>query len=176
MVGNNVTQFCEHLHGQRLKFFSTSDECLLIGSGKAYTLSTQEANCWKHGVLYCVTYEKMIFNGKRYCSDKYKRCTRTNDTIVEIVDGKVGIISNICKITNEREETEVIIFVKVVQTSNSPDISTDDVTITHIRQCHPDVDVTLRPYMPKCIVGPCILMQVDNTYYVSNIPRGCLGD
>lgn len=116
----------------------------------------------------------MIYNGKRYTSESYERCTKTNDSAVEITRG-VGIITNICRVKNDCNKERVILFIRDLQIDEAPYISTNHVKVSHIRRYYPCTGV-LYACTPASIIDQYIFMNVDNKYYVSNIPRGCLGD
>lgn len=44
-INNNVRQFCENLYDNKVKFFTTIQNCVLIGSGKQYNLNEEETEC-----------------------------------------------------------------------------------------------------------------------------------
>lgn len=104
LASDNVRQFCQQIFENKVKFASAVQNCVLIGLGKPYKLSKEESKLLGCCIISCKKYEKMIYNGKRYTCEAYTRCTKTNDTVVEIAAGIIGVINNICSIINDCHE------------------------------------------------------------------------
>jgi len=176
LASDNVRQFCQKIFENKVKFASAVQNCVLIGLGKPYKLSKEESKLLGCCIISCKKYEKMIYNRKRYTCETYTRCTKTNDTVVEIAAGIIGVINNICRIINDCYEEKVILFIRDLRVDETPYISTNHVKISHIRRCYPDSTNVLYSCTPASIIDQCIFINIDDKYYVSNIPRGCLGD
>lgn len=175
VIRNEVREFCDKLYGKQVKFYTDVDNCRLIGSGKPYELSTDEGNSLGLQVFDCKTYKKIIYNGVRYTSEAYDRCTKTNDSVIYTIDKGVGIITNICRLKSESDEEKVVIFMKRIRLENSPYISTTHVKVVHIQRCY--IDQRILICIPLTSID-CqgILMKIANNYYITKIVHGCLGD
>ncbi|XP_071570621.1 uncharacterized protein [Temnothorax nylanderi] len=175
--GNRFIDFCEHYFQNRLKYVCKIDDCVLLGSGKDYTLTLEEQNCFGSAIS-CKVFHKMLCHGLRFTSEIYTRANKSNDSIIVTRDGTKGIITNICsyEITeNDRVVKKVVVFFRKINVSCQPYLATNDVIVTHIRECF-ITDGLLEKCSPAFIRDHCIMMTLNDKHYISDIPRGCLGD
>lgn len=180
--GRRYSQFCQNLDNKNKVHFSMKvGDCTLLGSGKKYTLLPEEvATLNETFPINCISYEKIIVNGIRFTSLLYKRQQKSTDSVIRTPDGVKGTISNICCFDVCQEDRSVrkrvIVFVREILVRNDPYLTTSDVTVTHIKRCNVNNTNPLRACDPTSLRDQCILITVDNKSFISEIPRGCLGD
>ncbi|XP_039304623.1 uncharacterized protein LOC120357652 [Solenopsis invicta] len=175
--GNRFIDFCTHYFQNRLKYVCKIDDCVLLGSGKDYTLTLEEQNCFGSAIS-CKVFHKMLCHGLRFTSEIYTRANKSNDSIIVTRDDTKGIITNICsyEITeNDRVVRKIVVFFRKINISCQPYLATNDVIVTHIIECFITGGL-LEKCSPAFIQGHCIMMTLNGKHYISDIPRGCLGD
>lgn len=159
-----------------LKKIIKINNCLLIGSGKIYTLTFEEI-IRLNNPDRCISFDKFIFNGIRYTTATYqsKRCKKYNDSIVQIKSGEIGCISRILQV-NRRETSEVVLFIHIIKFENNPFINNNNVRVEHIRKCS-EINSNLTVFQkPEDILRQCVLIKCHNKHYIFVIPKGCLNE
>lgn len=175
--GARFIEFHNDITLKQLKFSCKLNECTLLGSGKHYILNAEETACFGRA-LVCKIYSKMIFRGHRYTSQMYTRANKSDDSVIHTRDNTRGIITNICAYderVGDKVRKKIIIFLRKLHVSLEPYIRTSNVLVNHIRECSISINRLLK-CSPLSLSGHCILMKVNEKYYVSDVPRGCLGD
>ncbi|XP_011859092.1 PREDICTED: uncharacterized protein LOC105556604 isoform X2 [Vollenhovia emeryi] len=174
---NRFIEFCAKNFQSRLKYVCKIDDCVLLGLGKDYTLTLEEKNCFGSAIR-CKVFYKMFCHGLRFTSETYTRANKSNDSIIVTRDGTKGIITNICsyEITeNDEVVKKAVVFFRKINVSCQPYLATNDVIVTHIRECFINGGL-LEKCSPTFIRGHCIMMTLNDKHYISDIPRGCLSD
>lgn len=176
--GNRFIGFCADHFQNKLKYVCKIDDCVLLGIGKDYTLTLEEKNCFGTAISACKVFNKMFCHGLRFTNEIYTRANKSNDSIIVTQDDTKGIITNICSyevIENDRVIKKVVVFFRKINVSSQPYLSTNDVSVTHIRECFINGN-SLKNCSPAFIRNHCIMMKLNDKYYISDIPKGCLSD
>ena len=172
-----VTEFCESIYRNRLKFYTQLGNCVLMGSGEYYELSTSEKACLNvPQVEDCKIYDRMIYKRIRYTSISYDKCTKTSDHFFENKNGDVGCIQKIVLIRINNEDKVIVFYNTIRLYSNF--LETRHVVVDHIRKC--SKPFVLSPVIQYCepsyIRRPCIFLPTEKENFMSFVPQGCLGD
>lgn len=173
---HKINKFCETLsYKKSLTETIKVNNCLLIRSGKKCVLTAEENILLDHPT-HCTAFEKFVLNGTRYTTATYqsKCCKKNNDSVVKMNSGEIGCITRILVI-DKKGTTDVVLFVRIFELENDAFIVNTDVTVDHIKKCY-DIDGYVKIFKPKHIVGQCTLIKLSNIYYISLIPKGCLGE
>ncbi|XP_034944122.1 uncharacterized protein [Chelonus insularis] len=170
--GENFNKFCSSTLNGRLKYNFREGNCILIGNGSDYELSEVERNLIDLPSS-CKKFTRMICNDIRYTSECYRRCEKKNDSIIQMRNGKLGIISNICYFLESRN---IVIYYREILLNDDPFfMSTENVNITHIKKC--SVTNIIQTCNPESLVQPGFLVEIrTNNLLFITIPQGCYGD
>lgn len=157
-----------------MKFFSRTDDCILLGKGKIGILTERESLLLDHDIDNCWSYNRFIFKGVRYVNTVYHetQCCKHNDSVVLLRSGHIGKILKIYKISHGGEE-KVILFIDLFQIERNF-LTTPDVTIDHIKKCR-TVD-NIQMFTPADLLRPCLHVKIKESEYVILILYGCYGD
>ncbi|CAG5100635.1 Protein of unknown function [Cotesia congregata] len=167
---NQFSQFCERNLTGRLKNTFEVDGCILIGKGTNYNLNDNERKLVNRSET-CKSFNRFIYNGKRYTSKNYRACAKTNDSIISLENGKIGIIKNVCLFNSDKGEKKIYIFFEEVVRLKKYFHSSRYVTVNNIEECL--ITEELNICEAKMISQPCMLTPVKNKHYVIFIPPGC---
>lgn len=177
-ISTQIRIFCEKLVKKRIKY-SKVEDCILIGSGKQQQLDASEEACLgitTASIYNCTTFTKIIYKGNRYTSQKYKRYIQTNDSFFQHCSGEFGFIKNFVEIEQQNVK-QILLLYKPLHVQKDYYLKTKDVIVNHIIQCNSNIeDAVLKCTPVQCISGPSLVININNMLYVSNVPRGCLGD
>lgn len=99
---------------------------------------------------------------------------KKNDSIVQIKSGEIGCITNILR-TNKERVTKVLLLIRIFNFENDPFIVDNHVTIEHIKKCS-NFNSNLKVIQSEDIISQYIMIQISNKYYISIIPKGCIGE
>lgn len=176
-ISVKIKKFCNDLSTKSLKIFVRIKDCMLLGRGKINNFSPEEIDCLKNivdmtKITETLKYSKMIYNNNRYTVYNLKS-KKTNDSVIELIDNRFGIVTKICSIKYS-DVTDVIIFYKPIIVENTSIVNTTDVIVEHFKKC------TMQSESLKCdkydmLYKPCLFMQSQNEYFISTIPKGVMG-
>lgn len=177
VISKAIRQFCDELctSKYRVQNVYRNKNYVMIGTGVPYTLLPEEQECLGQiRVRECFTFKKIVCGGIRYTIAAYGHSKKKNDSVVENINGEIGIITNICKIRNDDGWLSDILFTRKVMLESDGLILTTNVKINHIKKCNLN-DGTLFIQKPENIKRPCVILNCNSTF-VCTIPYGCLGD
>ncbi|XP_074115442.1 uncharacterized protein LOC141538064 [Cotesia typhae] len=172
-ISQNFLQFCEKNLTGRLKNTFDVDGCILVGNGKKYNLNDNERKII-HRFDKCKSFNRFIYNSKRYTSKNYRSCEKIDDSVILLKNGKIGIIQNVCYFNFDKTEEKIYIFYHKVIKLKKYFHSSRTVTVHNIEECL--ITENLQFCEVNMILQPCMLTSVQNKHYAIFIPHGCYGD
>jgi len=172
-VTDDVLQFCEDLSGKSLKHFVRCGECVLVGSGVAYTFGGVEtamlATLGIYDYAHGKTFSKIIYGGVRLCTTDYSADKKNNDSIV-FANNMFMIIHKIV-LVSER----VVFFAQKLSVCKQPVLNCGSTALEHVKKVKRE-GKRFFAIEPHDLSNQCVHMCLENCSYVSILPFGCYGD
>lgn len=177
-VSDEVLNFCSSMFFKPLRSIVRSDNAVLLGNGKPYTLSSEEKiallqqpQCEVGGGVR--QFQRLVLGGFRLTSQEYHQSFRRDDSGIYLAKGVKCRIQNIVLIKSERKDC-AIIFARILSEERDPIWCVNGFHVKHISRVIGEGQlVALRP---SEIGGQCILLTTENGTYVTTFPYGCKGD
>ena len=108
-----------------------------------------------------VVHNRLVYKGQRLDGTGYKRCIKTNNTVVQLSEGKFGEIIQICTSTH----SEVMLLVKLFNVHHNKAIANTPHITCISRSEHKCV------VLPSDIVGKCLLLEFSDKMYICTFPN-----
>lgn len=176
IITQRSKDFFKKITNKNGKFYTSIDNCILLGSGKQYILNEEESVLYPHEYKTCKVYQKMKLNNIRYTTETYTSKLKSNDSVFKSSKTYFGIIQSICLLTNENDDAKVVIFYKKISEQGVPYFQSEDVVINHLVKCASEEFDELSCCRPFEISKPAILMNIDNKRIVCAVNKGLRAD
>ena len=155
-----------------MKFFTTVNNAVLIGSGKNYNPTKQEQQYLNYTGV-CLSFDKIIIKEHRYTTSKYADGLKINDSLIRLRLGQYAIIKNIYSFS-DGNENKILILLNMISIISEMKTS-ENLTVSYMKECFINND-NVHVCTPEDIEDYVMIIAFNGINYLCNIPQGCLGD